>query len=74
MLQGLLQHITWPIQFVKATIEQLPKSANVYICNALTHVRPVIAIDQRHFQRCQQKENLLQQTITQVIRSENAER
>jgi len=73
LLQGLLQHSTWPIQFVNATIEQVPKSANVYICNALTHVRPVISIDQCHFQRCGQKEKLLQQTIAQVLRFENAE-
>ncbi len=49
------------------TFAQLPKNANLYICNALMHVRPVLAIEKRKFPRSLPKEDLLRQAIAQSL-------
>lgn len=66
-LQSILSFLRLPTQFIKATIDQLPASAHVYICNALTHVRPVLSIGCRTFVRSQEKESMLQQAIVQAL-------
>lgn len=66
-LQSILPHLALPAQFIKATRDQVPSSANVYICNALTHIRPVLSIDETYFSRSMQREELLQQAIAQAL-------
>ncbi len=66
-LQELLSHLSLPIQWIRATINTIPASASVYICNALTHVRPVLSIDHHLFKRNQGWEELLQKTAMQAL-------
>jgi 4-amino-4-deoxychorismate lyase len=66
-LQAILPHLSLPIQWIKATLDEVPSSASVYICNALTHVRPVLSIDQRSFRRNQGWERLLQKAAMQAL-------
>jgi 4-amino-4-deoxychorismate lyase len=66
-LQSILPHLTMPIHFIKATCAQMPPSASVYICNALTHIRPVLSIDDVSFPRNLQKEEQLQQATARAL-------
>jgi len=66
-LQSISPHFPRPIEMVNLRLEQLPPTAHVYICNALTHVRPVVAIDQRHFSRSKEVEYELKQIIESVV-------
>ena len=43
-LQAFLPHISLPVEYARLSFDQIPSSASVYICNALTHVRPVGSI------------------------------
>lgn len=67
LLQILQQHLPLPMHYVRMTIDQLPPNANLYICNALTHVRPVLSIDDKSFPQNKQWENLMQDTIKSVL-------
>lgn len=62
-LQAILPHLTLPIQYVKTKMDQLPASASVYICNSLTHVRPVLSIDHLIFPRSHDAEELIKRAI-----------
>lgn len=66
-LQTLMSHLAIPIRFVQATVDQIPSSANVYICNALTHIRPVISIEQASFSRNLQEEERLCQATARAL-------
>lgn len=66
-LQNLLTYLALPVRVVKATIDQIPVSASVYICNALTHVRPVLSIDDCVFVRNMQQERRLQEATIQAL-------
>jgi branched-subunit amino acid aminotransferase/4-amino-4-deoxychorismate lyase len=68
-LQAILPHFPWSIQWIKGTFDQIPTTANMYICNALTHVRPVIEIDHCHFARNQEREQILQKAISAALLS-----
>lgn len=66
-LQAILSHLSLPIQAIRATIDEVPTSASIYICNALTHIRPVLSIDQRSFKRNPDWEGLLQKATAQAL-------
>jgi 4-amino-4-deoxychorismate lyase len=70
-LQALCRHLSLPIHFVRATIDLLPSNANIYTCNALTHIRPVISIDHRSFQRNEQWEYLLQKATDEALKEDS---
>ena len=66
-LQSLLPHLTWPIEMARIRIDQLSARASVYMCNALTHVRPVMSIDQMQFHRCQETDHQLHKAIVRSL-------
>lgn len=69
-LQAILPHLALPTQFIKATRDQLLPSASVYICNALTHIRPVLSINDAFFPRNLEREEQLRQATANAIESE----
>lgn len=66
-IQALLKHLSIPVQKVQATPEQIPPNASVYLCNCLTHVRPVLSIGSNVFQRKAEWESLLQMATKRAI-------
>lgn len=64
-LQALIPHIPFPVQYVKVTLDQIQETASVYMCNALTHVCPVVAIEKRVFPRTLDLEREFANTIYQ---------
>jgi 4-amino-4-deoxychorismate lyase len=66
-LQALFSNLSLPLHSVKASLDQIPLTASVYTCNALTHARPVLKIDQCAYPRNAQYEALLEQTAERVI-------
>ena len=62
-LTALLRHVHIPFVPTQMTVEEIPSEASVYMCNALTHVRPVISIGNRQLPRSSQYELLLNQII-----------
>lgn len=68
-LQSILPYVdsVLPVQKIRTTLERIPTTASVYICNSLTHVRPVLSIDDLIFQRHAETENLLQRAIMQAL-------
>jgi branched-subunit amino acid aminotransferase/4-amino-4-deoxychorismate lyase len=66
-LKALLPHVRLPIHFVRATIDQISADASIYICNAMTHIRPVLSINDKIFPRNQQREILLQKATEKAI-------
>ncbi|WP_068468700.1 aminotransferase class IV [Candidatus Protochlamydia phocaeensis] len=70
LLNQFLPYLKANIQFLKARLEDIPSDAVVYLCNALTHIRPVIAIGERSFGRLSQTENRLQQAIFEALQQE----
>lgn len=70
-LQALLSHLSLPIHFVKATINQIPANARIYTCNALTHVRAVKTIEHQDFPLSESEENLLQVATAQALTTDH---
>lgn len=68
-LQSILPYLelVFPVEWIKATMEQIPATASVYICNSLTHVRPVLSIDERIFPCHEERERSLQKVILQAL-------
>lgn len=66
-LKSLLKHLPIPHQGVKVAPGQLPATASVYLCNSLTHVRPVISIEQKSFPRNPHWENLMEMTMGKAL-------
>lgn len=58
-LQALLQALPLPTEQVKASLDDVPCTAAFFICNALTHARPVLSIGARYFARDQHVESIL---------------
>jgi len=69
-LQSILFHFTCPVEWVSVTIDQVPSSANIYLCNALTHIRPVLSIENTNFSRNESVENNLRSAIAHAIKSQ----
>lgn len=67
VLQALLNAITFPIQYIYCTVDQIPSDACVYICNAIKHIQPVVAIGNRLFKRQILIENRLNQAFIQAL-------
>lgn len=51
ILTHLSQHSPFALQYVKGALEEIPAEAAVYLCNAMTHIRPVDEIEGRKFSR-----------------------
>jgi len=66
-LQMLLSDLNCPIQGVNWRLEQLPAQAAIYICNSMTHVRPVTAIDQQQWLRQERWEKHFQEITIQAL-------
>lgn len=67
LLNQLIDHLEFKVMPVKAGLEDIPFGAAVYICNSLAHVRPVIEIDRRLFQRQARLEGCLQKAIEKAL-------
>ncbi len=67
-LQALIEYLTLPVQFVKMTMDQLSASASVYTSNVLTHVRPVLSIEHRTFNRSPEWESVIQRAISEALK------
>lgn len=70
-LRSILPHLALPIEWTFATIDEIPSNASVYICNSVTHIRPVLSIDNRCFPRNRPVEDLLQQATVQALQGNN---
>jgi 4-amino-4-deoxychorismate lyase len=68
-LQTLLSHFPLPIHFVQATLDEIPSTASLYTCNALTHACPVLSVDHQAFPRNPQWEKLLQKITADVLKT-----
>lgn len=66
-LQSVLPHFVLPIEEKKVKIHDIPSDANVYMCNAVTHIRPVLSIDHQIFPRSQQTEELLLRATVRAL-------
>lgn len=66
-LQNFLAHTPFPHQGIKIAFEEFPSSANVYICNSLTHIRPITSIGKRTFERNIQMEKKMQEKIASAL-------
>ncbi|MFI0434793.1 MAG: aminotransferase class IV [Parachlamydiaceae bacterium] len=66
-LESLLPYFSWPVEHLRVSINELPPTAHLYICNALSHIRPVVCIDQRSFLRCEETEHQLRKAIVQSL-------
>lgn len=66
-LTALLDHLPLPVQKVYAAFEDIPPGACVYICNALSHVRPVLSIGSKQFARNRHWEHLLQEATADAL-------
>lgn len=66
-LQAIIPHLPLPIEWCRATIDEIPSHASVYVCNSIIHIRPVLSIDQTLFPRNYEMENLLLQAIVQAL-------
>lgn len=64
ILSHLIRVCPYPIKFTKNTLAYLPDTAHVYICNALIHCKPVIAIQEREFERNIEIERKLENAIS----------
>lgn len=62
-LQNLIAHIELPHQGIKITLKEFPTQANVYICNSLTHLRPVTSINNHTFPRNIEREKKMQEKL-----------
>lgn len=69
-LQALIPHLSSPVHFVKSTIDQIPLSASVYICNSLTHIRSVLSIGSLFFPRNQEWEKTLKEATIQALQTD----
>lgn len=69
-LTSILSRLSLPIVFVKSTIDQIQSSAHLYLCNSLTHIRPVISLEQRLFTRNQEKEHLLHKLTNEILKND----
>lgn len=58
-LRSLTPHLPFPVKYVKARMDDIGHLAQVYICNSLTHVRPVLSIENRLFSRNEEYERRL---------------
>lgn len=68
-LQVLLEHLPLPCNGVKATLDKISSSSNLYVCNALTWVRPVLSVGERQFSRDEEYESMLQTAMKNASRS-----
>lgn len=66
-IQSLLRHLPIPFHEIKAKLDQIPATASVYLCNCLTHIRPVVSIGSRLFQRNAERETLLQRATEMAL-------
>lgn len=67
ILKTLIDHLAMPLHFVKKTLEQIPSTAHVYLCNSLIHIQPVIIINQFSFKRNPKWESLLKNTLEKEL-------
>lgn len=68
-LQTLLSHFPLPIHYIQATLNEIPSTASLYTCNALTHACPVLSVDHKAFPRNQQWEKLLQKMTADILKA-----
>ena len=70
-LKSLLNHSPFPYQAVKIPFEGLPSSASVYMCNSLSHVRPVLSIGNTCFPRNLEWEIMLQEATEKALQNDH---
>lgn len=70
-LKSLLNHSPFPYQAVKISFEGLPARASVYMCNSLTHVRPVLSIGKIFFPRNPAWEEMLQEATAKALQNDH---
>lgn len=61
--QNFKSLIPFLIEPVKATISDVPRTAQLFLCNSMSHLRPVVAVDQIAFTRNREVETLLNQSL-----------
>ena len=66
-LQKLKRVMPYPIQPVEVKVGALPPAAHLFICNSMTHLRPVLSIEGVTFQRSGETEALLKQSLEQEL-------
>ena len=66
-LSSFLSHLSFPVAYVKATIDELPLTAHLYICNALTHIRPILSVGSLNFDRHDRYEEILRRATVQTL-------
>ncbi len=66
-LQSILPQLPITVRPVEATLDDVPSTASVYMCNSLTHARPVLSIEQKSFPRNEQFEAMLQHAANLAI-------
>jgi branched-subunit amino acid aminotransferase/4-amino-4-deoxychorismate lyase len=62
-LQYLKTLIPFPIQSIQATLDAVPRTANLFICNAMTHLRPVLSIGELIFKQNVEIEGMLKRCL-----------
>jgi len=66
-LHSILPCLPYPIEPVKAKLEEIPLSANVFVCNSLSHVRPVVSVEGKVYQRNSKVEAALEKAIVMAL-------
>jgi branched-subunit amino acid aminotransferase/4-amino-4-deoxychorismate lyase len=66
-LQSFLRQTSHPIHFVQCTLDQVPLTANIYLCNALEHIVPISCIGDRVFPLNAQIDQWLEETMQIAI-------
>lgn len=66
-LKAIVEHLPLPLQFVKATMKDIPPNSCLYTCNALSYVRPVLTIENQPYKRDKDIEDLLFETLTACL-------
>lgn len=69
ILKLLQTHAGLPVRYVTSTLDDISEKAHLYLCNCLTHVRPVVSVNKRSFSRNPELEALLQNTLLSSILS-----
>lgn len=66
LIQSLSPYLPHPIVFVKSRLDELPAYANIYMCNTLHHLRPVLSIQGHLFSRNLAQERQLNSLIAEI--------
>lgn len=70
LLQKIIEYVKVPTHFVQMTLDQLMPGSSLYMCNALMHIRPVIAIENQSYPRNLMWEASLKQAIKQALKDD----